>query len=116
MASTIPTNTPNTVGHVDDLDPDAGNAAHQYVVMTPTGERQTINFQHGQRNEPGSFPGIMDDDLLAIVEHRLSCFESGPFAHRLNDDARISINIARKALAARAGERLARDVLGKNVK
>ena len=75
-----------------------------------------ITFQRGPRNVPGSTPGILDGCLLAVLIDRLECFQAGPFECDENAVVLGHLNAALDAMKARARERAARGVLGKNEK
>jgi hypothetical protein len=111
----IPNNAPTNVAALDNADPAAGNACHVYGIQYggPT-ERVIIPFQHGARGLPDSTAGVFDDDLLAIIEDRLTGFQSGPFACAENADALMHVQAAREALGARVARRVAQGVLGAN--
>ena len=111
----LPTTCPVTVSAVDD--PGPGGAHHHYVIQYGGPEDALhVQFQRGPRGEPGSTPGVFEDALLAVLEHRMSCFESGPFACTENATAIEGIRAARQAMADRAAKRQAQGVHGKNVK
>ena len=112
----IPTHSPSNVVALDDLGP--GGASHLYGVQPGSGpaEPQRIQFQCGPRNAPSSVPGMMDDDLLAIVEDRLVGFLAGPFASPESAQALEHIRSARESLGHRVAERISRGVLGRAVK
>jgi hypothetical protein len=75
-----------------------------------------VRFQRGPRAEPDSTPGTLDGALLAILIHRLHCFQAGPFASAENNEVLTYLEAALEALKRRAKERAARGVLGRNVK
>ena len=60
-----------------------GNGRHHYQVFkkdasdTVASPLLDIQFQCGARNEKGSTSGVLDQDLLEIVRHRLQCFQKG---------------------------------------
>ena len=117
MSQSIPVHAPVNVSAVDAPDPDAGNACHHYVIQYGgPGDVCHIQFQHGARGTPGSSPGIFDDALLAIVQHRLEGFQSGSFACGENADALGAVKEAREALAVRVAARMKQNVLGVNEK
>jgi hypothetical protein len=112
----IATHTPNNVASIDARDPQAGGAAHFYGIQLPDRSVVKIQFQHGPRGNPDSSLGIMDDDLLAILEDRMTAFQSGPFSCAENGLALSHIQSARDALARRVADRISRGVLGVNEK
>ncbi len=57
---------------------------------------------------------MFDDDLLAIIEDRLTGFQEGPFACEENKSALDSIRSARRFLGLRVARRIAQGVLGAN--
>lgn len=102
-----------------------GNASHEYVAaITPcffeaecAPERVLqIQYQCGARREPDSTPGVTDAVLLAIVIDRYEGFQSGPFASPQGDEVLVHLRAALALMKARADERAARGVLGKNTK
>lgn len=112
---TIPNNAPTNVVAIDDRDPAAGNASHTYGIQYGgPSDVCRIQFQHGPRGIAGSTPGVFDDDLLAIVDDRLSGFQSGPYACQENADALNLVRAAREALGLRVARRVSQGVLGVN--
>jgi len=106
--------TTNTTLTVDDLpDPAAGGGCHVYSVSTVGGPSQTIMFQHGPVKEAG-VNGLQNEDLLAMVEHRLECFQRGPFASMLNEIALAHVRAALATLECRTARRGAAGVEGTN--
>ena len=73
-----------------------------------------IQFQHGPRGVATSTPGVFDDDLLAVLEDRMACFQAGPFACEENEQALAGIRHARFHLGQRVARRIAQGVLGEN--
>jgi len=111
--SELTTSTPNKVFAVGGIGP--GNAFHHYTVTGADGFAVgAVHFQCGPRNVEGSTPGIFGDELLAILQHRLECFQSGPFACDENAEALAAVIAAREAMARRTNARAARGVLGTN--
>lgn len=113
MSKALPTTTPNSVASLDEPDASNGGASHRYGALTPDGTEHGFMFQRGPRRAPGSTPGLMEDDLLAILEDRLQAFQAGPFACPENQLALEGVQTARGALNRRVADRLARGVLGK---
>ena len=113
----LPNNAPTNVAALDERDPKAGNASHTYGIQYG-GPKDVLRipFQHGPRGVEGSTPGVFDDDLLAIVEDRLTDFQSGPFACAENADALEAVKVARRSLGIRVARRIAQGVLGLNEK
>jgi hypothetical protein len=111
----LPNNAPTNVAALDGRDPKAGNASHTYGIQYG-GPKDVcrIQFQHGPRGVEGSTPGVFDDDLLAIIEDRLTGFQEGPFACEENKSALDSIRSARRFLGLRVARRIAQGVLGAN--
>lgn len=94
----------------------AGGAHHVYELTHPalngTATALTmIQFQNGPIKEVG-VNGISGEALLAIVEHRLQCFQAGQFACRENAIALTKIQEAMHWLHHRTRERLQRGVEG----
>jgi len=101
-------------------EPGAGNACHNYKVVSRTAtsdqtqlELGEVRFQNGPIQENG-VNGVQNEDLLAICIDRLRGFQSGPFACRSNDMALARIEEAMAWLRGRTAEREARGVEGKN--
>lgn len=111
----IPNNAPTNVAALDPKDPNAGGASHTYGIQYggPKDVVQ-IQFQHGPRAVDGSTAGVFDDDLLAIIQDRMECFQAGPFACAENAAALEGVKAAREALGARVATRIAKGVLGVN--
>ena len=89
----IATQGPRTVLATDQ--PGPGGAHHNYaIVETATGRLLAeINLQLGPEGEAG-INGVQHVDLLAIVQHRLDCFQRGPFASPVNEVACGAISAA----------------------
>jgi hypothetical protein len=105
--------------------PGSGGAYHQYEIAWRdyNGNRHAcrIHFQEGGVREPRSpvtgaplngVNGPSGEALLAIVQHRLQCFQAGPFACAANATALQHVTEALMALHARSQDRLARGVEG----
>lgn len=109
--------------------PGPGGAHHHYAIVgfdTETNpdnqssdgyvssfSRLPVIFQHGTVPECGS-NGVTIEALLAICEHRLLGFQSGPFKSTYNAEALEHIGKALDALKQRTLDRLIRDVEGLN--
>ena len=74
-----------------------------------------IGFQNGPIQEAGT-NGISNESLLAIVEDRLSGFQSGPFACRENALALTKLQESMMWLHKRTRDRVARGVEGTHEK
>ena len=100
-------------------EPGQGNAHHKYCTtyFVPGGdaEEQYINFQNGPIAEVG-VNGTSNEALLAIVEDRLKCFQSGPYSCRENSLALTKIQEAMHWLHHRTRDRNARGVEGTSEK
>lgn len=94
--------------HVYNIEWDADNNGY---IST-----QKITFQNGARKEKGSIHGILDQDLLEIVRHRLQGFQNGEFATRENAIALTHIEEALLWINKRVEDRIERNVLGTNNK
>jgi len=114
--------------HVMD-EPGPGGAHHLYAVDWPLGARPQpgdmgiyhrqlgrvmLPLQRGGVREVGH-NGLTNEALLELVAHRLTCFQSGPFACRENAAALIGVQAALAAMYARTAEREARGVEGREV-
>ena len=105
---------------IDVLDaPGQGGASYVYGIVSteprsadvPPAVMLPIRFQNGPIQEVG-VNGISQEALLAIVEHRLQCFQSGPYACRENAVALTKIQEAMMWLQKRTRDRLNRGVEG----
>lgn len=110
----------NTIVFDDVIGP--GNGRHHYQIFK---NEQTIvmpeplldiQFQCGARNEENSISGVLDQDLLEIVRHRLQAFQKGDFASRESACALTHIEEALMWLNKRKEDRKERGVLGRHVK
>jgi hypothetical protein len=72
----------------------------------------SVYFQKGPRNEPGSRAGCLEAALLAIVAHRMRCFQEGEYKCRENALVLTKIEEALHWLKHRADDRKNRGVLG----
>lgn len=113
----LPVTCPVNVAALDEPDPIAGNACHRYAIQYggPT-DVCVVQFQHGPRGVEGATPGVFEDALLAILQHRLEGFQSGEFACQENAESLVAIKNAREWLDRRVAARMAKNVLGKNEK
>ena len=100
--------------------PGQGNACHVYKIHGPKSlddqgsqfpDAQCVKFQDGPILEAG-VNGISGEALLAIVEDRLICFQSGQYACRENAVALTKIQEAMMWLQKRTRDRMARGVEG----
>lgn len=98
--------------------PSHGNGRHNYFIRHgKTGELLAeIHFQDGGRNTEGVKDGVLDQDLLEIVRHRLQNFQQGEFPSREGALAITHIEEALLWLNKRKEDRKYRGVLGKNLK
>lgn len=108
----IPVACPCNLAAIDE--PGPGGAHHHYAIRLVNGEIVEIRLQCGPLGEPGAVAGIWDDVLLAIVSHRMSDFQAGPFACEANAEVLRLVEAAREVLGQRVADRLKRGVLGKN--
>lgn len=99
-----------------------GNACHRYEIGWGGGPDDMsdanptyIAFQNGPVSEAG-VNGISIEALLAIVEDRLDCFQSGPFACRENAGALSKVRDAMIWLQKRTLDRISRGVEGTSQK
>ena len=106
-------------------EPGAGGACHQYYISrtptssddenAPVGEFGVVYFQKGPIGENG-VNGCHQEDLIAIVIHRLRGFQSGQFACRENALALTKLEEALHWLNHRTNDRQARGVEGTSAK
>jgi hypothetical protein len=93
------------------------HACHKYEIVLAENRNQvacTIDFQNGPIQERG-VNGVQNEDLLAVVIHRLQGFQSGSFSCRENAIALTKIQEALMWLEKRTADRKARGVEGKNI-
>lgn len=99
-------------------EPGSGNACHDYAIQFKASDSYNekpfvycLRFQNGPIGEAG-VNGISNEALLAIVEDRLSGFQSGQYACRENAIALTKIQEAMMWLQKRTRDRVARGVEG----
>lgn len=100
--------------------PGSGGAYQNYCIsqpnLGPDCESHSVNlfslkFQEGPIQEAG-VNGISNESLLAIVEHRLECFQNGEFRCRENAVALTRLQECIMWLQKRTRDRVARGVEG----
>lgn len=94
--------------------PGAGGACHHYVVEEKDGQGEWggkcfawVEFQEGPILEAG-VNGCFNEDLLAILIHRLEGFQSGEFACGENGMALVHLDQALRCLQDRTAQRQTR--------
>lgn len=87
-------------------------AHHYYQIHWGANVMVYVPFQKGPVAEVGH-NGITNEALLAIVQHRLECFQMGPFNCPQNDEALTAVEEALEALHQRTKDRRERGVEGK---
>lgn len=92
------------------------NFAPNYFRVQTTeeyGERclATIKFQNGAMKE-SDLNGVFNEDLIAIVIHRLECFQESKFNCKENQEAIICLENALKSLKARTEKRKNNGTIG----
>ena len=92
----------------------AGGAHHVYGLIVPEDDGTLIRFQNGPIKEVG-VNGLTQEALLAVVIHRLECFQAGPFACEENETALKYVELALYQLQTRTRKRVERGVEGTNV-
>jgi hypothetical protein len=99
--------------------PGQGGACHEYRIEYahngPTCNAIDIHFQQGPIKENG-VNGISQEALLTIIEDRLHCFETGPYACQENAMALFHIREAMQYLKQRTIKRIERGVEGTSEK
>ncbi len=102
----------NKVFFLDEKGP--GGGYHKYLVLN--GRTGTVladlTFQNGPRLAYDSVQGILDNDLLEIVRHRLAAFCEGDMKDDNTYKAMLCVEGALGFLARRTEERKKRGVLG----
>jgi hypothetical protein len=84
--------------------------------LDPAFDSLVIPFQNGNPNDPAvGANGITHEVLLAILIHRLTEFQAGPFAHERNAKAIEHLTNALDELQTRSAERIERGVEGQRV-
>lgn len=104
-------------------EPGAGGANHVYAIYGFHAQNEFVkdatclkmSFQNGPIKEAG-VNGISQEALLAIVEDRLACFQSGPYACDDNAQALMKVREAMMCLQKRTRERMSRGVEGTHQK
>lgn len=94
-------------------DANSGGAFDVYKVNIGDTCHAAITYM-GPRNEPGSHAGVSDAAILAVVIHRLKCFQAGAYSCRENAIALTHLETALMWMHSRTQERHRRNVLGKN--
>lgn len=97
----------------------AGGAHHKYSVVCKAVDPEKgghlelghIQFQNGPILENG-VNGLTNEALLAIVGHRLSCFQEGTFPSDFNKAALFGVDCAKVVLEMRTRDRKNRGVEG----
>lgn len=127
----MPITTHRTDGRDDNIDivtldePGAGGAHHHYEIQVrqpatrgedgePRAEQPIVfplAFQEGPVQEAG-FNGLSNESLLAIVAHRLECFQAGQYATEENRKALAYVNAGLQWLHRRTRSRRERGVEG----
>ncbi len=90
---------------------DEGRTRYSIVRQADNRILKTIEFQYGPILEAG-VNGVMDENLLAIVRHRLQEFQKGEFSCRENAIAITKLEEALLWLNKRKADREARGVEG----
>lgn len=98
-------------------EPGSGGANHVYEFGWDglTDKPMVVSFQNGPISESG-VNGVSNEALLAVVEDRLKCFQSGPYSCRENAVALTKIQEAMMWLQRRTIERMQRGVEGTSAK
>lgn len=98
-------------------EPSHGGACHEYIVANNQKDVviDRIDFQKGPILEHG-VNGTSNEALLAIVIHRLKCFQRGQFSCDENGKALFHVKEALRWLDIRTGSREKRGVEGTNQK
>ena len=97
-------------------DADGSGAAHNYIATINGQEVARIQFQKGPRNVEGSYPGVTEGAILAVLIDRLRGFQTGPYSCRENAIQLTKLEETLHWTKARADERAKRGVLGHNIK
>jgi len=100
-------------------EPGQGGACHEYTVRDTKPAKPTnthsvfasVSFQEGPIKVTG-INGCHNEDLIAIVMHRLECFQSGEFACEKNAQASVLLRRALTCLGERTKDRKNRGVEG----
>lgn len=87
-----------------------GGAPHTFYILRkgedfhPNYAMSTIVFQHGHVSDRG-INGITNEDLIAIIIHRLEVFQAGEFSCEENAKAISNLESALLSLNSRAIDR-----------
>jgi hypothetical protein len=106
----LPTSSPTNLFSIDP----EGESCHTFKALWGEGEGVTIQFQHGARGAPGSTAGLFDDDLLAVIEARMSFFQRTPNACAENAEVLALVQAARQVLGKRLALRVTQGVFEQN--
>ena len=94
---------------------DAGNFNTYQIVGKEgaqfAGQLAVIVFQDGPVKEAG-VNGVFMEDLIDICIHRLTCFQTGPYACEENNQALVFLHAAKASLDKRTENRRMRGVEG----
>lgn len=96
-------------------DPDAVSGTRHAYTIADRGGTQRLRFQHGPAEETWSFPGILDNDLLAILIDRFEGFQRGQFACEQNAQVLEHLRSALASNQRRDRARVKQGVEGRNL-
>ena len=100
-------------------EPGSGGAYHLYELLTtPAVGTQYMTQMAFHHIEPGKLiptepNGFSNEAYLAVLLHRLECFQAGPFACAENEEALTAGRAMMAAFHARTLKRMAQNVEGK---
>ncbi len=102
---------------VEAVDAPGSGGAHHAYRLSVVGSRLVadIPLHHLAPGEPEEINGFTNEALLAIVIHRLECFQTGPFACGENEAALANVKTAMSWLHRRTKARIKQGVEGKLV-
>lgn len=110
-ATTVQGGSPVTTIRILDS-PGPGGANHRYQIASPEGlEMGYVQFQCGPIKEV-SVNGVFDEDLVAILIHRLECFQSNDLRCEQNNHTLKHLRAAARSMRKRQEDRVARGVEG----
>lgn len=100
-------------------EPGPGGAYHEYWIHSTNDNGQVVTDSYIWFQKGGFLPGHGPngptiESLLAICQHRLECFQAGPYPCDENKEALVSIEDALDSLHARTRDRARRGVEGQD--
>lgn len=94
--------------------PGAGGGYHQYILSSEKCEEDgLVTFHQPDAKRHGVLTGFTNEAYLAVILHRLECFQAGPFACEENAVALRYGHLMMEAMHQRSARRTAAGIEGK---